>query len=431
MLMKLDSIQKSFDDYMSKLNHIARSKMKNIEAGISGTVLSVHAKSIYKKAWTWCCILATFSTFVWQLSNYYYGEDHTIVTYRKFNEIETDVYPSISLCWTMAISEKNLNAYGNILNREHYADFLAGFHWDENMLMVDYDNATLRFDDHVLQYGYKTSSDQDFILYDKRWDRKFKSGFKEHSIWGMRCLTFDIPFIKGHAINGVYVYFKSSIFGKGGRLANPDKHLLLRQNQFHLHVHYRYQIFRRSMMSQRNWPVRDHSSPKSYWMNIAVGSIDVLNRRNTYQYPCIDGIPEYDQKVIDYMLNSVKCKPPYWSAISSLGSCSQQNQLLQFFELINDAFRTGNEGPFHTVKPPCRSLERISTDVIDIELSEGYQKWIEDSNPWMNGSIKMFLDFKEWTYKEVKSVRGMDVQTLIGKYITEIFIDVNVTYFLG
>ena len=112
---------KSFDDYMSKLNHIARSKMKNIEAGISGTVLSVHAKSIYKKAWTWCCILATFSTFVWQLSNYYYGEDHTIVTYRKFNEIETDVYPSISLCWTMAISEKNLNAYGNILNREHYA----------------------------------------------------------------------------------------------------------------------------------------------------------------------------------------------------------------------------------------------------------------------------------------------------------------------
>ena len=378
--------------------------------------MRAQAKSIFKKAWSWCCILATLSTIVWQLFNYYNGEDQTIVTYRNFNEIETDVYPSVTFCWTMAISEENLKLYGNNLNRKDYAKFLAGYHWDENMLIVDYDNVTLHFGDHVLLYGYKTSSGRDVVLHDIRWDRKLKPGFEEHSTWGIRCISFDIPVIKGQTITEFYVYFKSSIFGKGRRLANPDDKKLLEQNQFHMHLHYRNQIFRRALVRQSNWPVRNPGSPRSYWMNIRLSAIDVVTLRNTHQHPCIDGAPDYDKMVIDYMLDRMKCKPPYWSAISSLVPCSQQKQLQKFHELIHDAFHTGNSGTFHTVKLPCRSLERISIDATDIELSQKYKKWLEETNPWMNGSLKMILNYKDWTYKEVKSVRGMDFQSLIGKY---------------
>ena len=77
----------------------------------------------------------------------------------------------------------------------------------------------------------------------------------------------------------------------------------------------------------------------------------------------------------------------------------------------------GNGGNFYKVEPPCRSLERIFYDGIDVDTP---QKYIED-DPWMNDTVGLMLDFKEWTYKEVKSVRGMDIQALIGKYSMNIF----------
>ena len=267
----------------------------------SKTVLRANAKSILRITWNWGCILATLLAMAWQLSNYYNGEDQTVVTYRMFNEIETDVYPSFTLCWTMTISDEKLKRYGSTFNATDYAKFLAGDLWDEKMLDVDYKAVTPDLDEYVLQYGYRTSKNRDEILYDKEWDIKLKSDFKKNSIWGMTCFTIDIPFEKGESINGFFVFLKSSIFGKQGRLANPDRHLLI-QKQFHLHLHYRSQCFRRTLVSQRYWPFREPGSPRHYLMQIAVDTIDVLVRRNTYKNPCIEGVPEYDEKVVQYLL---------------------------------------------------------------------------------------------------------------------------------
>ena len=79
--------------------------------------------------------------------------------------------------------------------------------------------------------------------------------------------------------------------------------------------------------------------------------------------------------------------------------------------MISEAICTGNGGEFYTVKPPCRSLERIFFDGIDVETPP---KYVED-NPWMNETVGIIFDFKDLTYKEVKSVRGMDIQALIDK----------------
>ena len=58
-----------------------------------------------------------------------------------FNEMDTDMYPSIGLCWTMAINEEQLKQYGNRFTPSSYTYFLMGHYWDEDMLKVDYENS--------------------------------------------------------------------------------------------------------------------------------------------------------------------------------------------------------------------------------------------------------------------------------------------------
>ena len=53
----------------------------------------------------------------------------------------------------------------------------------------------------------------------------------------------------------------------------------------------------------------------------------------------------------------------------------------------------------------------VRYDVKDVETPDVWiKKW-----PWMNTSVGVILNFAEFTYKEVKSVRGMNKQALIGK----------------
>ena len=369
------------------------------------------AKLIFRMVWALICILATLYTTIDQFRNYFNIEDQTIVAYRRFNEMETDVYPSLTLCWTMTIIEEKLRRYGSTFNATDYARFLAGDVWDENMLNVDYDNVTPALEEYVFLYGYQSTSDEFVFLYHLKEVNKFNRDIKQKPMWGMKCLTLDIPFRKGLAIKQFFLSFNSSIFGKGGRLSNPD-HTSFEQNQFHVTIHYRNQAFRSSMVGQEYWPFREPGSPTHYLMRLSVGNVDVLVRRNTKKNPCVEGVPDYDEEVVNHMMERVNCKPPYWNAISSLNPCFEQKQFQDMTYLFAQALSTSHTMNFYTVETPCRSLERISIDAMDVPTP---QKWIEKF-PFMNESVGIMLDFKELIYKEVKNVRGMDTQALIGKY---------------
>ena len=81
--------------------------------------------------------------------------------------------------------------------------------------------------------------------------------------------------------------------------------------------------------------------------------------------------------------------------------------------MANYAAVSGELEASNVVRTPCRSLESIQYDVMDVETPEKWKK----NTTWMNESIGVILDFTELSYKEIKRVRGMDVQALIGKVI--------------
>ena len=71
-------------------------------------------------------------------------------------------------------------------------------------------------------------------------------------------------------------------------------------------------------------------------------------------------------------------------------------------DMFTEASITGNRRSSYMTKTPCRTLERINYDV---QTAEAQEEWNDTT---------VALDFTEFTYKEVKNVRGMDIQALIG-----------------
>ena len=377
------------------------------------TFLRIDSKSIRITFWASCCIVATLSTTVWQCLNYCYGEEQTVVEYKRFNDGKENIYPSVGLCWTQAIDEEKLKGYGSTFTSTKYGWFLTGHYWDKDMLLVDYENVTLNFDDYIIQYGYDTKKDGGaVILYEM--DRGFeeKPGFNDYSFGSVRCFTIDIPFEKDLIIKRFYVHFDSSIFGKNGRLPNPFGKAA-EENAFRVALHYRHQLIFKMIFAKENWPIRDESSPRGYQMLLTVGHAEILVRRNSIQTPCVGGIPDYDQKAIKTAIEKVGCKPPYWPTKSSFPPCSNRKQMSDITDTANNAGLSGKLEKSWKNEAPCRSLESIQYDVMDVETPEKWKK----KTPWMNDSIGVILDFTDLSYKEIRHVRGMDVQALIGNFL--------------
>ena len=366
----------------------------------SNTFLRDNTRKILKIVWACCCTLATLSTIVWQCSNYYYGEEQTIVDYKNFNERETDLYPSIGVCWSGAIIEKALKQYGNNFTAKDYGNFLLGYLWDEEMLKVDYDNVTRRFDDGIGIYGYSTAEMKTVILHFDRNKMEEKPGFKEYSYFGTRCFTIDIPFKKEVEIFRFFVLIDPRIFGKGTISPNPFV-AEFEQNNLVVTLFYRNQLLSKVKSGIRSWPFKELSAINGSVIQLNVAHIDILVRRNRYQNPCIEGAPEYDRQIIDFVMNKVGCKPPFWNSTSSMEPCSEYEQLLDIRSMLMEAFDRGNRRPTYMAVNPCRSLERISYDAKHVEMPE----------LGLNGKLGFSFDFTEFTYKEIKTVRGMDVQS--------------------
>ena len=110
-------------------------------------------------------------------------------------------------------------------------------------------------------------------------------------------------------------------------------------------------------------------------------------------------------------MEKVGCKPPYPNSTPAYAPCTEQKELAKAFQIYQAAIERGNRGLPDTIDIPCRSLRMVRYDVKDVETPDVWiKKW-----PWMNTSVGVILNFAEFTYKEVKSVRGMNKQALIGK----------------
>ena len=110
---------------------------------------------------------------------------------------------------------------------------------------------------------------------------------------------------------------------------------------------------------------------------------------------------DHDTEVLQSMLNSLGCKPPYWNSTWSWPLCTSQNELKMASKNFSATLLGYDK---HKIKP-CRRFDNIVYTYEDIETPDG----------WDNSSLIMIFDYSTPHYKELKGVKNMELQTLIGK----------------
>ena len=116
-------------------------------------------------------------------------------------------------------------------------------------------------------------------------------------------------------------------------------------------------------------------------------------------------LEKLDARIPTWIMKKVGCKPSYWESLNtSWPLCSTLEQMTNARNLLFSAvFGTLDEANYTGILP-CRSLEKIQYDVRDIDLPPGENQ----------SFVMLIFNFRDFTYKEVKDVRSMDIQALIG-----------------
>ena len=356
-----------------------------------------------KRLWKLICISPTILTTLWQLNEYCNGPVRTIVEYKRFNDEEIDVHPSVGVCFTNTLLEENLKKYGEDVNSSVYYDFLEGEMWNPDLLRIEYSRVTQNLEEYIQSYEYKTRNGkiQNIYAAGKGTDGRSESkpGFKLHSFLGMKCFTIDFPRTTNHQVYGYHVHLRTDIFNGGKRIDNPgeDYH----ENQFMVILHYPNQLITHMDLAKRRWPTRKSNAPKNHVMAFDVLSVDVVEKISTRVSPCKEGNRDYDTEERQSLMNRLGCKPPYWNSSSSSPLCTSQDKLKIASENIFATLLGYNK---HAIRP-CRRFENIVYTYEDIETPAG----------WDNSSLIMIFDYSTPHYKELKGVKNMELQTLIGK----------------
>ena len=72
------------------------------------------------------CILLTIVMVCAGFYKFSLDEDATVVAFKTFYETPTDIYPSVSICFTSPFEEEKLKAFGNNITLKDYSDFIKG-----------------------------------------------------------------------------------------------------------------------------------------------------------------------------------------------------------------------------------------------------------------------------------------------------------------
>ena len=356
-----------------------------------------------KQLWKLSCISATIITTLWQLNQYANGPDGTIVEYKTFNDKKIDTYPSVSVCLTNTLKEEKLKTYGNRVNSDSYINFLMGTAWHENFLRIDYDDVTQDLDEYILEYGYKTKDRKMHSIYVKGQSKvstsELKPGLKQYNFIGQKCFAINFPFMEGQEMKSFYIKLRNDIFKDGKRLDNPGEFLVF-ENQLWVTPHYPDQFFWSADQAKSRWPIRESHAPKNYVMAFNIQSLDVVQQRNSRNTPCLEGSVDHDTEELQSILRNLGCKPPYWNSSSQIPFCSTRRKFTEAANL-GKSLLLGRE---KFKLKPCRRFDNIVYGYEDLKTVEG----------WGNSSLMIIFDYSTPHYKELRSVKNMELQTFIG-----------------
>ena len=342
------------------------------------------------------CLFATlFCTYKCYLK--YQRDDSSFqIDFKRFHEEKEDVYPSVSMCFSMPFLQEKLSAHAGVITAEDYSNYILGLKGGENLQLLNYDDIVLQKHDFYISSILDSRSTNTFNINQSLSSNNiYAIGLNVRLKWFLNCFTFNIPFMKHDAISGLLVIIKSNIF------PNNDRPMDGWETPFGLSMYYHFpnQIFRSISTRKSNWP-RVPKNLKGNYSTIAyVSSIEVLVRRQTEHRTC-SVVENYDKLVIEEVMSLANCIPPYWNSTKNLPSCTTPKDLKNVSEEIWGRFFGSIR-----VNPPCTEIKRID---IEYEDSQTFTDLVQEDE------LLFQIYFRDISFKQITEKRDYETTDLFG-----------------
>lgn len=353
---------------------------------------------IIRKIFTFLCVVVAITmTIIW-IHKYYLNDDFIEIDYRKYSDSKDVKKPMLSLCFWKPVIEKKLKAYDKNFTLNDYYDFLKGRKYTKGMENVDFNNVSINLNHFLKQTGVLSEHREPVIYESPDFEDGFLditySGFKYDNL--IKCYGLKVD---DNTVRLAWFKFDLEMFPNGVQPGIQSDGCLMTV------VHMPDEL----LLAPDTWTscLPKRKSRKTYSLGFGLSNIEMLKRRNKRALPCFDDAIQYDKKVFEDHVKRFGCMPRYFNIAGNYELCSFENHSRLESKAVFD-MRSNLAFGFLKKKEreekPCSTLENVNA-----RLSKRNVRLLEQ----IEGSLVVGILYSR-TFKEIKQVKRLNIETLIG-----------------
>ena len=344
------------------------------------------------------CICAAVGLTIWCFFEFQKNEDICEVVYKRFNEDEESIYPSISLLFPNRYNDTFLDSYNSNFTAKKYSSFLnGGKPWDGEMMKIDNENAGMKLDNYLVENCFYVSLTSRMSGHCMN-----KTVIIPQSYYATMFYTMQFPPMT--TMHAAVIKLKTSIFENSIRPSDGS---------FMVQFSYPKQMYRATAGTFFTWEPRNNQS-LYYKMRFQLKSMEVIRRRHKRHQECHD-VSDYDAMIRETILQKFGCQPVYWKrkSTNSMPVCNTQQSYLDLSnEHINQLTRF--DGMEKYPDPPCREITKFQIDYAEQDIKDPHfgqpGNMTSASDAWFEIEFMILTN----TFKEIIQTRKYSVQSLVG-----------------
>ena len=300
------------------------------------------------------CIAVATSLIVYWVYLYGLNEDLCTIDYKSYHHDKQDVYPTLSLCFVNTFSSDKLKMNFPNFNRTSYWNFLKGQQLDSSYLDIDYSAVALNLSKFLAGEAiiYRNGSYKHNYFSNGARNIFFPSysGIEKIDKF-YNCFALQVP--QEQEVEGYGALIKSNVFQDNIRF--PLYGMIA-------YIHYPNQLMVAAKTVKLSWPKRERYD--MFEMKFKVNGVEILQRRNKNNQPCVENWQNYDDAVLVKHLSKIGCRSPYQMPSVDYPICDTKEKIRKSqFNLTTGEI---------DIYPPCKAMEKVyyTFKETDLEATE-------------------------------------------------------------
>ena len=221
-----------------------------------------------------CFFLAGYMTFL-QFQAYFANEDSSVVTYKEFNQDNTNVYPTFTICFQGHRGEIFRNSFNQSLSHKYYETVRGNLEDRDNLTLLEFEDKVIKLMPMIDSFGTRTKEGKKIFHVNPL------NKSSSHSIYGQSIFSTTyhdaqlVCYTKERKLGEVSLSHRDN-------LKINSEQMMRNKYNLYFYIHQRGQLLRN--IGSPNY-ILDHQKMAekkrsfSYMLTLRISSVDVIVKR--------------------------------------------------------------------------------------------------------------------------------------------------------